>query len=361
MKVIAFTLCTISVFLLIGAVSSSSWVDSHGWREGLFAQCIEKGTPLPLPLGIDMNEEGCYRVRASGYIRGTAALIIIAVFTDFFGTLLTGLGLRSTDPNKKYKYYRVAIYSLLVAGLCLFLAVIIYPVSVSKDLAKEGNDPPFNGYYAVLPPTGDFDQDDDGIPDNLDVDDDNDGIPDAQDDDDDNDGIPDDVDDDDDNDGIPDALDKDIDLEDSDGDGVLDSEDNDDDNDGIPDALDNDDDNDGTPDELEGADMDANESQDIEKDTDNDGIADHLDSDIDNDGILNFQDDDDDGDGTADVDDFTAGDAREYSWGFGYGCSWCCLIFIFISVVLLICDRESEEIFYKERAVEEEGEEEEEA
>ena len=56
-----------------------------------------------------------------------------------------------------------------------------------------------------------------------------------------------------------------------------------------------------------------------------------------------------------------AGDAREYSWGFGYGCSWCCLIFIFISVVLLICDRESEEIFYKERAVEEEGEEEEDA
>jgi len=55
----------------------------------------------------------------------------------------------------------------------------------------------------------------------------------------------------------------------------------------------------------------------------------------------------------------TAGQAREFSWGFGYGCSWCCLIFVFISVVLLICDRESEEIFYKERPVEEEEEEEE--
>ena len=51
-----------------------------------------------------------------GYIRGVAALVIIGVFTDLFGTILTGLGLRSTDPNKKYKYYRVAIYALIVAS-----------------------------------------------------------------------------------------------------------------------------------------------------------------------------------------------------------------------------------------------------
>ena len=101
--------------------------------------------------------------------RGTAALIVICVLTDFFGTLLTGLGLRSTDPNKKYKYYRVAIYALLVASkdhilsirlshswstwkwrekkekkylteitnfaaIALFLALIIYPVSFSKEI-----------------------------------------------------------------------------------------------------------------------------------------------------------------------------------------------------------------------------------
>ena len=42
-------------------------------------------------------------------------MLIIGILTDFFGTLCTGLGLRSTDPNKKYKYYRVAIYALLVA------------------------------------------------------------------------------------------------------------------------------------------------------------------------------------------------------------------------------------------------------
>ena len=101
--------------MTIGAVTSSDWVNSGGWREGLFETCVDKGTPLPLPLGVDM-EEGCGRVRPAGYIRGVAALMVIGLLTDFFGTLLTGLGLRSTDPNKKYKYYRVAIYALLVAG-----------------------------------------------------------------------------------------------------------------------------------------------------------------------------------------------------------------------------------------------------
>merc|ERR1712183_4069 len=118
----------------IGAASSSSWVDSHHWREGLFAQCVEKGAPLPLPLGIDGTEEGCSKVRSAGYIKGTAALMIIAIMVDMFGTLLTGLGLRSTDPNKKYKYYRVAIYALGIAILALFLALIIYPASMAKDI-----------------------------------------------------------------------------------------------------------------------------------------------------------------------------------------------------------------------------------
>ena len=57
--------------------------------------------------------------------------------------------------------------------------------------------------------------------------------------------------------------------------------------------------------------------------------------------------------------DFSSpGGPRTYSFGFGYGCTWGSIILIFASVVLLICDRESEEIFYKERQVEEEEEEE---
>merc|ERR1712045_213445 len=172
---------------------------------------------------------GCHKAHSAGYVRGTAALVIICVLTDFFGTLLTGLGLRSTDPNKKYKYYRVAIYSLLVATIALFLALIIYPVSFSKEI----DGATYDGSKAEFPKNyGSHDFDGDGILDHFD-----------------DDGIPDELDDDDDNDGIKD--DKDGDIDDFDGDGIPDHIDPDNDNDGTPDNLDTDDDNDGIPDHLD--------------------------------------------------------------------------------------------------------------
>jgi len=221
LKVIAFTCLFVTVILMVAATSTSDWIVAEGWREGLFAKCVSELAPLPLPFDIPA-EPGCSKARAVSYIRGTAALVVIGLLFDFFGTLLTGLGLRSTDPNKKYKYYRVAIYALVVALFALLLAAIILPVQFSKDLAN-------------------------------------------------------------------------------------DAEDNDDDGDGIPDD----------------------------------------------------EDEDDDGDGVDDDDEI--GGARTYELGFGYGATWGSIILIFASVVLLICDRESEEIFYKERQVEDEEEGEEEA
>ena len=45
-----------------------------------------------------------------------------------------------------------------------------------------------------------------------------------------------------------------------------------------------------------------------------------------------------------------------WQFGFGYGAGWFSAIFLFASVTLLICDRESEEIFYKERPIDEDEE-----
>jgi len=404
MKVIAFTCCSLTVVLLLASLSAADWVQSDGWREGLFSQCVKAGAPTPLPFDGEATP-GCRRAHAAGYVRGAAALGIICFITDFFGTLLTGLGLRSTDPNKKYKYYRVAIYSLAVAVIALFLALIIYPTSFANDIAKAKA---LDGGHVRR---GSLDFDGDGIMDHLDPDDDNDGQNDDVDDDDDNDGIPDHLDNDDDNDGIIDALDGDIDDQDGDGiidsedddddnDGVIDSIDTDDDNDGIIDILDTDDDNDGIPDEFDNdtdgdgivdaadtdddgdgisdedeemADADGDgvpDSQDLDDDndgipdtedsldSDGDGIPDEEDLDDDGDGIADVEDTDDDNDGIPDDQDFN-GHRRVWEFGFGFGSAWCSLILMFVSLVLLICDRESEEIFYKEREAEEgEGDEE---
>merc|ERR1719341_2320625 len=170
---------------------------------------------------------GCSKARSAGYVGLVAAFVIIGLICDFFGTFLTGLGLRSTDPNKKYKYYRVAIYALVVALIALTLAAIIYPVQFSKDLA---NEEPLNG--DVLEPKafkGSLDYDNDGVDDSDELEDqedfDGDGIHNDDDEDDDGDGIDDD-DDEDDNDGVDDS-DELEDQEDFDGDGIHNDDDDD--------------------------------------------------------------------------------------------------------------------------------------
>ena len=179
MKVIAFICCTISTFLMILACGSSKWLVSDGFREGLFQQCINVGAPLPLPFNKNPIT-GCFRAHNAGYVRATAALIIIVCFTDLFGTILTSLGIRSTDPNKKYKYYSVAIYTLILCTITLLLALIIYPVSFSKELETEESLQSckvYNG-LVVKPMYGTVDFDQDGIMDHMDDDHDGDGIPD---------------------------------------------------------------------------------------------------------------------------------------------------------------------------------------
>merc|ERR1719190_81161 len=266
---------------MTAATSTADWILAEGWREGLFMQCIEEGA-TPLPFNMDPTV-GCSKARSAGYVGLVAAFVIIGLICDFFGTFLTGLGLRSTDPNKKYKYYRVAIYALVVAVVLFVLAAIIYPVSFSKDLAKAPAKD--GGVVEPLLRVGDLDDDNDGIPDEKDgnpEDFDGDGIEDDEDEDDDNDGINDDEDPDDDNDGIHDSVDSD-----DDNDGISDSQESDVDDDGIPDEVDDDDgledddqDNDGIPDD----------------DDDNDGTADDEDYDDDNDGVPDDEDDDDDND-----------------------------------------------------------------
>ena len=52
----------------------------------------------------------------SGYLRGTAALVIIGLIFDFFGTFISGLCLRTINPKKKQTFYRVAISVLIISS-----------------------------------------------------------------------------------------------------------------------------------------------------------------------------------------------------------------------------------------------------
>ena len=61
------------------------------------------------------------------YIRVAAALCVLTLVTDLIATLLTGLGLRSNDHRTKYKYYRVAVYIMILScEHCLFSRNFIF-------------------------------------------------------------------------------------------------------------------------------------------------------------------------------------------------------------------------------------------
>ncbi|KAK6620440.1 hypothetical protein RUM44_006841 [Polyplax serrata] len=119
------------------ALGSSDWLMAEGWRQGLFAHCIEEKAPTPLPFNV-IDPPDCYAARDVAYIRAAAALCIITLLTDIVATVLTGLGLRSNDHRRKYKYYRIAVYIMILSLISVLIALVVYPVCFVAEL-NEGN------------------------------------------------------------------------------------------------------------------------------------------------------------------------------------------------------------------------------
>lgn len=62
LQVIAFICGNIVIILLIMALTSTDWLLSSGWRQGLFTHCIED-LSQPIPFNYEAKEEGCYPSR----------------------------------------------------------------------------------------------------------------------------------------------------------------------------------------------------------------------------------------------------------------------------------------------------------
>ncbi|XP_012277770.1 transmembrane protein 47 isoform X1 [Orussus abietinus] len=138
-QVIAFICGVIVILLLIMGLASTDWLMASGWRQGLFAHCIEEGASTPLPFNV-MESQGCYQARDVGYIRAAAALCVVCLIADIAATILTGLGLRSQDHRDKHKFYRLAVFCMGLALVSLLIALVIYPVCFTAEL-NLGNRP----------------------------------------------------------------------------------------------------------------------------------------------------------------------------------------------------------------------------
>ncbi|KZS01375.1 Transmembrane protein 47 [Daphnia magna] len=135
LKVIAFLCGALALALLVMSLASTDWLLAHGWRQGLFLHCVDEMAERPLPFGLE-EKVGCYRVRDEYYIQFTAALCILALATDVFATLLTGLGLQSGDPLKKRKYYRLAISVMLASRKTFTLDYLFLTVEAGHEFAS---------------------------------------------------------------------------------------------------------------------------------------------------------------------------------------------------------------------------------
>ncbi|XP_066908416.1 transmembrane protein 47 isoform X3 [Halyomorpha halys] len=138
LKVIAFICGLMVMILLVLALISNDWLMASGWRQGLFSHCITENAPTPLPFNIKYLGPDCYKARDMAYIKVAAALCIIALLTDAMATLLTGIGLRTTDHRTKYKFYRIAVYVMILSLVSVLLALVVYPVCFAAEL-NEGN------------------------------------------------------------------------------------------------------------------------------------------------------------------------------------------------------------------------------
>lgn len=101
--------------LMATGLSSSDWLLSHGWRQGLFSQCWTSDAPKPLPFNFQPQNgitEGCDFIRSSSYIFCTITFSVLCMIADIFATIFTYVGLRAKKPQSKSKWYRYAVISM---------------------------------------------------------------------------------------------------------------------------------------------------------------------------------------------------------------------------------------------------------
>lgn len=78
LKVIAFICGLIVIVLMVMALTSTDWLLSTGWRQGLFVHCVSEKAAVPLPFNI-VADVGCYDSR-------DACIYLTQIYDFFFFT-----------------------------------------------------------------------------------------------------------------------------------------------------------------------------------------------------------------------------------------------------------------------------------
>lgn len=133
LKVIAL-ICNLFVnLLMILCLLSTNWLTTTKYRQGLWQYCIDVDSPRPLPFGIT-DEDGCHWGREVAYIKLSGFFAVACFVLSIVATILTSFGLSSRDPNRKYTFYRFALYINLAALLAIIVSLTLYPAFFYSEL-----------------------------------------------------------------------------------------------------------------------------------------------------------------------------------------------------------------------------------
>jgi len=127
LKVCALLCLIVATILIIVALATTTWLKAGGFRTGLFEECTSDNAPTPLPPS-HPEPRKCRPVHKVAYIQATAGLLVIAALLTVLSAGLTTAGLRTDNANRKYLFYRVAMYVALVAVLLELISLVVFPV-----------------------------------------------------------------------------------------------------------------------------------------------------------------------------------------------------------------------------------------
>jgi len=87
---------------------------------------------------VEGSSVGCHRIDLSKqmYTLICGALCVCALLINAFATLLTVLGLRCRDANRKYKYYRISTIVMALALVGALLGVVVYPICFTAVVSQ---------------------------------------------------------------------------------------------------------------------------------------------------------------------------------------------------------------------------------
>jgi len=156
LKVIALICLIISVILLIVCLATTTWLKAGDFRTGLFEECSVARTagatasPKLPKAAPPLGECQPVKYRGKVYIQATAALLVIAGIVTVIAIIMTILGLTTQNPNRKYLFYRVAMYLALIAVLFELIGLVVFPVCFYMELKDWGTLPwEFDWSYGV--------------------------------------------------------------------------------------------------------------------------------------------------------------------------------------------------------------------